>query len=780
MLPEGMTFEDLRASLEALGRERFGEDTWSWVEATEDGSVVYCVGDKLMQYDWTSEGGKVTLGGEGKEVRRKTTYEAVQASIALRVLGSVGTRKYRVRIAASGLTRNVDPTGLPVWFDEDEERSLKRLQRVYAGAKIYAFKYADGRFDHLPDAQVAGKHLHERHEIGYLAEPEIDGRSVFAVAHLHDDCPPELVQAIEQSSDPAVPSDRKPVGLSIDAACSKYEAVKAGKRVMVYTDFRHPKTGTASIDVVTYPAARGEWIARVAASIRDARGAGQELDPMTTPTATPVVDLEKTVKELEDRATAATKQLEEATRKAQVTSARAEVDRVLAASQLPPKAQDAIRETMTLKIESDETVRASAAEAVQKHIDTQREILREADARVKGGGRVEIGAGAMEKATAGLDWMLLQNAPPEVREIHAARFAEGVKIEKRLQDAGFGWQSRPSSLLRLFRETHGADLYDIRGNTETRDRVMASISSSSPFTNGMADAINKVAVAYSEMADFTDYRRYASIVPANDFRSMKFIVIGGYGDLSVVPERENFPPLTTPADKQQALTVQVRGGTEDFSFQAMRNDDVGHLAGIPQRLGIAAARTRRKHILGVIEPGGANVATMDHDATTLYDATHSNTGTTAFDAAGAGLKASIQLMRAQTDYASGEKLGIMPRFLFVPLELHDEAIEATETKTEEPSGTTTNKTFIRKFPIETIVADYWADATNWALAADPRMFPTIKVAFLDGREEPRILVQDAATFGSFFDRLVMTYRIDHIYAATVARHEGLFGQVVAG
>src|SRR6187455_2778029 len=145
-----MTLEDLLAALRRAVDARFPpgpNGPWSYCEGTTEDAVIVDVGDgKLVSLSWTvSDAGEVTLGAEATPVVEKTSYEPVTASAS--IVRSLGGKKFKVRVAAMGLTKNSDE-GLPVFFD-DEPEQVAQFSRLFAGSKIYGFKFSDGTFDHL-------------------------------------------------------------------------------------------------------------------------------------------------------------------------------------------------------------------------------------------------------------------------------------------------------------------------------------------------------------------------------------------------------------------------------------------------------------------------------------------------------------------------------------------------------------------------------------------------------------------------------------------------------
>jgi hypothetical protein len=169
-------------------------------------------------------------------------------------------------------------------------------------------------------------------------------------------------------------------------------------------------------------------------------------------------------------------------------------------------------------------------------------------------------------------------------------------------------------------------------------------------------------------------------------------------------------------------------------------------------------------------------AAVTYDATALADAAHANYSTNALSAT--SLVAGRNLIKKQTDFSSGKRLGLRPRYLVVPIDLEQTAYELTQTDREVGNNNNTLN-FARTFGLSVIVIDYWTDATDWWLVADGMDIDRIEIGFLNGQEAPELLLQDEPTNGNVFTNDVLTYKIRHIYGGAVMDHRGFQGNIVA-
>jgi len=143
---------------------------------------------------------------------------------------------------------------------------------------------------------------------------------------------------------------------------------------------------------------------------------------------------------------------------------------------------------------------------------------------------------------------------------------------------------------------------------------------------------------------------------------------------------------------------------------------------------------------------------MTEDSVALFNAaSHSNLA--AVDLSAAYVKAGYAALAAQKAYiggATGRVMGLRPAFLIVPTASELAAAEivgaAATTLVATALGSTSAAARETSWNILAgrLKLSVWPDLTDtdsWYLFTDPAEFPTLEVAFLDGRQEPILEVQ---------------------------------------
>lgn len=262
------------------------------------------------------------------------------------------------------------------------------------------------------------------------------------------------------------------------------------------------------------------------------------------------------------------------------------------------------------------------------------------------------------------------------------------------------------------------------------------------------------------------WRKLVSVSPhVPDFRTQKRVRYGGYGDLPTVNEGSPYLALPSPSDESASFALQKRGGTEDITLEMIKNDDVSAIRALPKRLAETAHRTLAHFALDMLRTNA-----VIYDGLPLFDAAHGNLGAAALSAA--ALAAARDALRHQTELDSGDRLGLDLRYLVVPFDLEETAVNLFRR------GTNNDRTFLQNLDVEVVPIWYWTDASDWCVMADQDAAPTIELGFLDGNEEPEIFIQDKPTSGSMFSNDRTTFKIRHIYGGAVIDYRGIYKSVL--
>jgi hypothetical protein len=325
--------------------------------------------------------------------------------------------------------------------------------------------------------------------------------------------------------------------------------------------------------------------------------------------------------------------------------------------------------------------------------------------------------------------------------------------------------------------------YEMTGLFHAERVALANVSSTT-MANVVANVMNKVVAQ-----EFQSYPRWWEPVVRresfNTLQTVKWIMLGGVGELPAVSEGAAYTELTWD-DASETAAWQKRGGYLGLTVEAMDKDDVGRLRAAPRALAQAAWLTLGRSISAIFTAASGAGPTMS-DGVALFHANHGNLGTTALSLA--AWQAARLAMRKRTEVNSGERLGALtsPKYLLVPPDLEPAAL--TVLASEGLPGSANNdinpeaegNTFDARMASarrRIIVVDLWTDANDWAAVADPRLYPTIGLGFRYG-ETPEIFSVASPTSGLMFTNDVMPVKVRWFYAAGPMDYRGLYKANVA-
>lgn len=725
------------------------QDAWVHVEAIYPDRVVIEKDGKKIQFSYTISQDNTVSFGEGVQVIE--TYEPIVSikeaapvhhGVFLEAQGEADSGRWLIKVIESGLSLNKK-----LYTDVVLRESATRFNgaRVFVKGDIEHLKGEGKDFRQLEGALSDAQFIEASNdEPGYI-------QAVFSFIDPNSETAIKVREAFARNM-----SDL--FGFSVDADGKGVNRSKAG---MKYVE---PKSITKvnSVDLIVTPGAGGKlirmvesfnpnmetdtmWKQRIYQAVMLAapnKLAGKSIDEVTDD------ELDVAFREAFDGSSQSTgTSNEDFQEQIRMVEARSNMRSTIAGCNLPQAAKD--------KLLGDFNTRTSFVDSdVATAITGEREYL----ARFTESGHVNL------------------------------NFDEAARVEDRsvrmagMLDAFFDPSHAEHRNVISIREAYIEITGDTRvtGQVRNCDRVkmrealgdinMREAVDSSTFAQVLGDAITRrMQAIYVGQSDAQAWRRVCITGRVSDFRTQRATRVGGYGNLQVVAEKDPYPALGTPGDDEATWAVAKRGGTEEVTFEAIKNDDVRLLSRIPQELSLAAQLTLNEFVFDFFRTNP-----VSWDGVALYHATHNNLFANAFS--GAEYKAHRLAMQKQTRAGSGKRLANAPALLLVPFELQDSSYDAFVR------GTNNDKTFVQDLNPEIITVDYWTDATDWVTLADPNKFPVLEIDFLDGQQEPELFVQDNPTSGSLFTNDVITYKIRHIYGGNllVDAEKGTTKAVVAG
>lgn len=282
------------------------------------------------------------------------------------------------------------------------------------------------------------------------------------------------------------------------------------------------------------------------------------------------------------------------------------------------------------------------------------------------------------------------------------------------------------------------------------------------------------------------WKSYTWQTELNDFKTANRVIMNESPDLLRITEESPYKD-SFMTDNGYGITLETFGRVFSVGRRAIINDDLEALRRQPERFGRSASRTLAKQCVVGIEMDGKT-----YDGKSLFGVHTGGAGpnnqnyaaNVTIDNSAAGILAVSTAMTAisKAKDETGEKMGLIPKYLLVPPDLEDAALRLTQGQSFIPVNTAGGTTVVGKAArLEVLVEPFFNSATESYVMADPADCPVIEVGFLDGKQTPDLLVKRINAvnlaggddeWGYEFDDIEFKIRWD--FAVQRAMYQGIF------
>jgi len=304
------------------------------------------------------------------------------------------------------------------------------------------------------------------------------------------------------------------------------------------------------------------------------------------------------------------------------------------------------------------------------------------------------------------------------------------------------------------------------------DRVALANVTTSTMTSVVKNALNKVLLKSYNLRP----QWWAPFVYEEDFTTLNqvtWITLGGIADLDTVTEGNAYTEKSW-SDNEETSDFVKKGNYVGITLEMIDRDNVGSVKQLPQKMGLAAARTLSGTISALFT-ANAGIGPALSDGHNLFDASnHDNLLTTALSTT--SWDTIIQAMFKQAEATSSKRIGVRPATLLVPIEMEKTAWTIINSPMEP--GTGDNDVNVRQGSARVIAVPDWTDVNNWAAAADPLDLPGVCVGYRFGRA-PEMFVADQDAVGSMFTNDEMRIKVRFFYAVGIGDYRALHKNNVA-
>jgi hypothetical protein len=267
------------------------------------------------------------------------------------------------------------------------------------------------------------------------------------------------------------------------------------------------------------------------------------------------------------------------------------------------------------------------------------------------------------------------------------------------------------------------------------------------------------------------YRRYARIENATDFRERRIKGLWGLTGIGYVGDHGEYPEMQRTERPSATLVIDTYGAVYAITRQTIINDESGDLLSKnPDDMGYAAAQFVTEAIIAYIE--GNPTAP---DGNPVFSEARGNQITSPLSED--SLASAISTMEIQRD-GDGRRIVVRPQVLAVQsvrmelianriLRSQETGTNAAYTGAAGAGSNVFDKGTINPLagilPQGAVVRDpYWSDANDWYLFANPSDVPAFAVGFLGGREEPQVFKKNSETSSALSGPDPYTWELDSV------------------
>ncbi|HEY3081168.1 MAG TPA: hypothetical protein VGM69_14845 [Chloroflexota bacterium] len=296
----------------------------------------------------------------------------------------------------------------------------------------------------------------------------------------------------------------------------------------------------------------------------------------------------------------------------------------------------------------------------------------------------------------------------------------------------------------------------------------------SALANALASSMGK-RIAHDFAAQPKWWQPIVVRTSISDFKQQQRIHLNDFGGLSTVAENTAYTNLAW-GDRRESYTPAKRGNLVVVTLESIVNDDTHAITRIPRKLAAAGVATLNEFVAGLFTANGGLGPALA-DGFSVFDAAHHQENAGAAPLSTASVQTALVALLKMSNTA-GKRLGLVGKYLLTPPDLFFTARTLLESVNRP--GTVDNDVNPIRGALVPISVPNWADPNNWYVLAEPGQIEMIELGFLDGREEPELIVQDQPQNGSVFTNDAISWKVRHVFGGGWLEYRGAYGSVVTG
>ena len=308
---------------------------------------------------------------------------------------------------------------------------------------------------------------------------------------------------------------------------------------------------------------------------------------------------------------------------------------------------------------------------------------------------------------------------------HALSIRAGISVENPApgSDELAGFSLRELAREYLYRSGEKTDKNPVK--------MVGRALTTTDFPVLLGNIVNTSLVAGWEEANET-WQEWCSTGSLNDFKTHSFAQSGAFDDLDEIPEHGEYKHGKFGEAKESVKIVKF-GKLAAITREAIINDDMGAMAEIPRKMGLAAARK-----IGDLPYAVLIANAKMGDNVPLFHSTHKNLAGTGAVLGVDPLNTAFANMAKQKDFSGKKRLNIRPEIFLSPVSIMGTSEEFFKTDKIDNLTNNNRKTNIYAGNVLKRVYESRLDddsETAWYLLSGQKNM-TVTVFFLHGNNKP--------------------------------------------
>lgn len=799
-----LSLDDMRDLLRQAVHERFDigreqtsggmvVDASAYIEEVYPSYLIYSLQEKYYKIAWSILDVKVTLGDTPVEMQQVWTPAQVASmglsidddcSFIVRMAQSKNPEgtEWEVIICEPGFTKNG-------FYMSPEMLGRADTIAAFDGLDVNLFELPNGA-THIPASLFDLKEFLAKNKIGWTDGIKyVVGRGLMGVVHFLDSA-----KWIGKNMLAAMSEGRSVYGLSWDAKIRGAQTVIDGKNVIRIDGFNRAD----SLDVVSRPAAGGKFI-RAVAGLPLAQNEEESMKKLLAIIKQKRPDL-LTGK---DEATLTDQEIEVLARMAMEAPAGGQVDQNNLVTKddlkifhcqmsLDRKLGDkdlGLPDIVIARIRKQFEGRAFMDTDLDAAITSEKEYLASITASATASvmdsvpARHIISLGSFERACMSADKLFGLKKDDVLAMVGLQRLDNRPFFEdvRSVQDCE-GYDDVPAftSIRQMYSFFTGDSEVTGRFNRKNLPAdIRASMDiNSATFTYVLGNTLGRRLVAIYRAQAYLEELLISVKKPVKDFRTQEAVLVGGFPDLSTVdPEAKDYEEIAGVTDEETTYTVGQKGNILTISRKTIINDDISIIQRLIDGLGRAARRTHAKYVWDMF----ISNATCS-DGTAWFTGGHGNLGSTALSHTTALV--AYKALAKMTEKDSAERIGLLSDPSIKPNLIGPVDVMETIQKIAGEDFYYTSNDLTTKVPnplvgkVNPVVHPLLTDANDWGLILPPSIIDIVEMGYLNGREEPELLVADMPQSESVFVADKIRHKIRHEYGGGMIDYRSGYKAVV--